>query len=179
MRLIALFLATAALGGCATAAQQQAEQMKGTLTQGRTASNACWSEAAESQVGRELADLLPPAAGKSPSMTLLTNKDVPSPEQEAALVRYHNEYRRRCQDIVAASLLATHPALGRSAPRLSLLSTKAMPSSPAARLAGEPTPNTRHKCTPRPTDNGQQQASRYSRACKPNTMPKCGSGRPQ
>lgn len=100
-----------ALGGCATQAQRQVEQMKSNLSQGMAATDNCWAQAAASPDGRELADLLPPRGNKSPSMTLLTNKQVPSPEQAAVLVRYHNDYRRQCQDLVIASLQATHPAL--------------------------------------------------------------------
>jgi hypothetical protein len=100
-----------AVGGCATAAQQQAAQMKANYMQGMTATDACWAQAAESQDGRELAELLPPRGNKTPSMTLLTNKQVPSPEQAAVLIRYHNEYRRRCQETAMAALQTTHPAL--------------------------------------------------------------------
>jgi hypothetical protein len=110
MRILALLCAVVALGGCATGAQRQAEQMKTNLMQGRTATDACWSQAADSPDGRELADLLPLRGDKTPSMTLLTNKQVPSPEQAATLVRYHNDYRRRCQEMAMATLQATHPA---------------------------------------------------------------------
>lgn len=97
-KLIAI-VALALVAGCSTSAQQDAQ------------SNACWQRMmTQSAEWQELSAYMPPPGG-SASMTLLTNKETPTPEQAAALIRLHNDYRRICQDARIASLRASSPVL--------------------------------------------------------------------
>jgi len=108
---ILLLVGAAALGGCATGAQQEAERMQGTGAVSLQAMNACWATVEASDQYQALKGRLPPPQGDTP-MAIMVNQAKPTPEEAALLLSLHDGPIAACHREGIEDAGKVHPAYG-------------------------------------------------------------------
>ena len=98
-RLCVVIVMAASIAGCATQASNEANCLsRGAEAVGRDVM-ACYAKAEATPEYREVGSLLPPLDGRRQApIALLTNRQTPTPEQSATLMRFYNLHLRPCYD---------------------------------------------------------------------------------
>lgn len=102
-----------AVGGCATQASVEADRMSQGSSDFVREIMACYTKAEATPEYREVGTLLPPLDGrKQASMAVLTNQQVPTAAQSAALARFYNQYLQPCYEVGISRVASLDPELG-------------------------------------------------------------------
>ena len=121
MRILALGVLVLALGGCATAAQQEVTRIKDVGERASAAADSCWSRARVQDGFVALSSRL--ALGDSVPPTLAQRSDTgkPTPEERQMLSDLHRDWLRPCRKAVmdgaVAMVAASHRPMMRWAER--------------------------------------------------------------
>jgi len=116
MRALALGILALALGGCATAAEQEMTRMKDTSERSIAASGSCWSRArARAQDGyAALSNKLTLKYDVPPTLTQRSDTTRPTPEDRQILSDLHRDWLTPCRKAMIDGSVTILPALHRT-----------------------------------------------------------------
>jgi hypothetical protein len=121
MRILALGILVVALGGCATAAEQEVTRIKDTSQRARAVTDSCWSRAWAQDGFVALSNRLAMKYSVPPTLAQRSDAGKPTPEERQVLSDLHRDWLTRCRKAAihgaVAMLAASHRPMMRYAER--------------------------------------------------------------
>lgn len=114
MRALALGILLLALGGCATAAEQEMARMRDTSERAGAATDSCWSRARAQDGYAALSNRLTLKHGVPPTLAQRTDGSKPTPEERQTLSDLHRDWLTPCRKAQIDGSVAILPALQRT-----------------------------------------------------------------
>lgn len=121
MRILALGILVLALGGCATAAEQETTRIKDTCERAGAVTDSCWSRARAQDGYVALSNRLALRYGVPPTLAQRSDTGKPTPDERQMLSDLHRDWLTSCRkaaiDGSVAMLPASHHPMMRYAER--------------------------------------------------------------
>lgn len=117
MRILALGILMLAMGGCATAAEQEMARMKETSERASAITDNCWSRARAQDNYVALSNKLALQYSVQPSLTQRSDNGKPTPEERQMLSDLHRDWLAPCRKAANDGSVAMLPALHRTVMR--------------------------------------------------------------
>lgn len=114
MRALALGFLLLALGGCATAAEQELTRMRDTSERANVAAGSCWSQARAQDGYAALSNRLTLKFDVPPTLTQRGDASKPTPEDRQMLSDLHRDWLTPCRKALIDGSVAILPALRRT-----------------------------------------------------------------
>jgi hypothetical protein len=114
MRILTLGILLLAMGGCATAAEQEMARMRDTAERAGTVTDSCWSRMQAQDGYADLSAKLALKIHVPPTSAQRTDASRPTAEERHALSALHRDWLTRCRTAMIDGLVAALPALQRS-----------------------------------------------------------------
>jgi hypothetical protein len=114
MRALALGFLLLALGGCATAAEQEIARMRDTSEHAGAATESCWSRARAQEGYAVLSNKLTLRYNVPPTLAQRTDTTKPTPEDRQILSDLHRDWLTPCRRATIDGSVAILPALHRT-----------------------------------------------------------------
>ena len=106
MRILALGILVLALGGCATAAEQEMTRIKDTAGRAGAAADSCWSQARAQDGYVALSNRLAMRYSVPPTLAQRSDTAKPTPEERQMLSNLHRDWLTPCRKAVIDGAIA-------------------------------------------------------------------------
>jgi hypothetical protein len=114
MRILTLGILLLAMGGCATAAEQEMTRMRDTTERAGAVTESCWSRMQAQDGYAELSARLALKIHVPPTLAQRADASRPTAEERRALSALHRDWLTPCRTAMIDGLVAALPALHRS-----------------------------------------------------------------
>jgi len=114
MRILALGILLLAMGGCATAAEQEMARMKDTSERAGSIVDSCWSRARAQDAYVALSNKLSLKYSVPPTLAQRADTGKPTPEERQMLSDLHRDWLTPCRKAGIDGSVATLPAMHRT-----------------------------------------------------------------